>query len=461
MTQDDAPHLLHARADGGRARSPARVRASAAARPSGFDDFDAELSTAAREVVGDRRGVGRGHRGAPARARDRRTSSSWSTRAAARSTARRSTSHVRDAIGRTLADVDASRSTSNDPERFDLEYVGADNQRHRPVMIHRALFGSSSGSSACSSSTTPARFPAWLAPVQVACCRCARRPRRVRAIASPTVCGPRASGPTGSRPTSRSAPASARRSSRRCPTCSSSATTTSRDGTVGVNPRGGEVGARRARRRLRSIELRAERRIARSAVTLDRLWAGVAVGYVVEVHRRADDRGPGRVFTRILATGAPDEETHVSGEGADLRHPERVPLRQRPPLVMPYREVADLEDLGDDEHSRAVVDRRAMPSSRSRPPTARTASTSGSTSATPRGPACLGTCTCTACRGGRRHELHDGRRRDACPPREPRRELAQAHRGLADPGTPTPSELSCKVRHIWRFLQQRTGRSRR
>ena len=101
-----------------------------------------------------------------------------------------------------------------------------------------------------------------------------------------------------------------------------------------------------------------------------------------------------------------------------------------------------------------------MPSSRSRPPTARTASTSGSTSATPRVRACPG-------------HLHVH-----CLPRwhgdtnfmtavaETRvlpesldEQLAQAHRGLADPGTPTPSELSCKVRHIWRFLQQRTGRS--
>ena len=57
-----------------------------------------------------------------------------------------------------------------------------------------------------------------------------------------------------------------------------------RDGTVGVNPRGGEVGARSPRRRLRGSA--AGRSHRPSVVTLDRLWAGVAVGLCVEHRRR-------------------------------------------------------------------------------------------------------------------------------------------------------------------------------
>ena len=48
---------------------------------------------------------------------------------------------VRDAIGRSWQ-LSTIQCDFNHPERFDLEYVGADNARHRPIMFHRALFGS-------------------------------------------------------------------------------------------------------------------------------------------------------------------------------------------------------------------------------------------------------------------------------------------------------------------------------
>jgi threonyl-tRNA synthetase len=53
------------------------------------------------------------------------------------------------------------------PQRFDLSYVGADNERHRPVMIHRALFGSVERFFAVLLEHYAGAFPAWLAPVQV------------------------------------------------------------------------------------------------------------------------------------------------------------------------------------------------------------------------------------------------------------------------------------------------------
>ncbi|MFO8236105.1 MAG: threonine--tRNA ligase [Bacteroidales bacterium] len=55
----------------------------------------------------------------------------------------------------------------NLPERFDLEYVGADNQKHRPVMIHRAPFGSMERFVAVLIEHTAGKFPLWLTPEQI------------------------------------------------------------------------------------------------------------------------------------------------------------------------------------------------------------------------------------------------------------------------------------------------------
>jgi threonyl-tRNA synthetase len=52
------------------------------------------------------------------------------------------------------------------PQQFDMHYVGADNERHRPVMIHRALFGSFERFFAVLVEHYAGAFPLWLAPVQ-------------------------------------------------------------------------------------------------------------------------------------------------------------------------------------------------------------------------------------------------------------------------------------------------------
>jgi threonyl-tRNA synthetase len=54
------------------------------------------------------------------------------------------------------------------PERFDLKYIGADNAEHRPVVIHRAIFGSFERFLALLIEHFAGAFPLWLAPVQVA-----------------------------------------------------------------------------------------------------------------------------------------------------------------------------------------------------------------------------------------------------------------------------------------------------
>jgi threonyl-tRNA synthetase len=73
---------------------------------------------------------------------------------------------AKDAIGRTWQ-MSTIQVDLQLPQRFDLHYIGADNERHRPVMIHRALFGSVERFFAVLVEHYAGAFPAWLAPVQV------------------------------------------------------------------------------------------------------------------------------------------------------------------------------------------------------------------------------------------------------------------------------------------------------
>jgi threonyl-tRNA synthetase len=74
---------------------------------------------------------------------------------------------VRDAIGRSWQ-LGTIQVDYNLPERFELEYVGSDNQKHRPVMIHRAPFGSLERFVAVLIEHCAGNFPLWLAPDQIA-----------------------------------------------------------------------------------------------------------------------------------------------------------------------------------------------------------------------------------------------------------------------------------------------------
>ena len=73
---------------------------------------------------------------------------------------------VRDAIGRKWQ-LGTVQLDYNLPERFQLEYTGADNQKHRPVMIHRAPFGSMERFVAILIEHCAGQFPLWLTPEQV------------------------------------------------------------------------------------------------------------------------------------------------------------------------------------------------------------------------------------------------------------------------------------------------------
>jgi threonyl-tRNA synthetase len=72
---------------------------------------------------------------------------------------------VRDAIGRSWQ-LSTIQCDFNHPERFELEYVGADNERHRPIMLHRALFGSIERFFGVLLEHYAGALPTWLAPIQ-------------------------------------------------------------------------------------------------------------------------------------------------------------------------------------------------------------------------------------------------------------------------------------------------------
>ncbi len=74
--------------------------------------------------------------------------------------------HFRDAIGR-LWQLTTVQCDFALPERFDMEFMGEDNQRHRPVMIHRAILGSIERFSGVLIEHYAGAFPTWLAPEQV------------------------------------------------------------------------------------------------------------------------------------------------------------------------------------------------------------------------------------------------------------------------------------------------------
>lgn len=74
---------------------------------------------------------------------------------------------VKDALGRSWQ-LGTIQVDYNLPERFDLDYIGADNQKHRPVMIHRAPFGSMERFIGILIEHTAGNFPLWLSPEQVA-----------------------------------------------------------------------------------------------------------------------------------------------------------------------------------------------------------------------------------------------------------------------------------------------------
>ena len=234
---------------------------------------------------------------------------------------------ARDAIGRTWQ-MSTIQVDFQLPQRFDLHYVGADNERHRPIMIHRALFGSIERFFAILLEHYAGAFPAWLAPVQVAVlpvadrhdayalriadrlrgegfraevvdahCRLARRPHPPRQ--------------------DREGPVRARRRRRR-----------RRAGTVGVNRRGSDAPERGVA--VDDVRRAPRRRGREPHVTLERLWAG----WRADVHRhrsRRSRRTDGCLFCGLVHGARRTRPGSSTANDARLRGAERVPVHVGPP----------------------------------------------------------------------------------------------------------------------------------
>jgi Threonyl-tRNA synthetase len=74
--------------------------------------------------------------------------------------------HVRDCLDRTWQ-CGTIQLDFQMPEKFDLTYIGEDGQKHRPVMVHRVVYGSIERFIALLTEHYAGAFPAWLAPIQV------------------------------------------------------------------------------------------------------------------------------------------------------------------------------------------------------------------------------------------------------------------------------------------------------
>lgn len=74
--------------------------------------------------------------------------------------------HLKDSIGRTWQ-CGTIQLDFQLPQRFDIDYVGADGEKHRPIMLHRVVFGSIERFIGILIEHFAGKFPAWIAPVQV------------------------------------------------------------------------------------------------------------------------------------------------------------------------------------------------------------------------------------------------------------------------------------------------------
>ena len=230
---------------------------------------------------------------------------------------------ARDAIGRTWQ-VSTIQVDFQIPQRFELEYVGADNERHRPIMIHRALFGSIERFFAILVEHYAGAFPAWLAPVQVTVlpvadrhdeyAREGRRPAPRRGL-------PRRDRRRARRHARRARPAG---EAREGAVRAGGRRRRRRAGTVGVNARGRERA--RAGRRRRRVRRTPRARGRRRACTRDPRPA--VGGLARDLHRDVADPSLRRRRVPVLPSrrGRSRRGARPRARRARVRGDERVPV---------------------------------------------------------------------------------------------------------------------------------------
>lgn len=132
----------------------------------GFDDYRVELSTRPEKSIGSD-AMWEGAEAALAKAVERSSMAYQLNPGDGAFYGPKIDFHVTDCVGRSWQCGTVQLDFSM-PERFELEYVGADNERHTPVMIHRAIFGSLERMIGILVEHFAGALPVWLSPVQVA-----------------------------------------------------------------------------------------------------------------------------------------------------------------------------------------------------------------------------------------------------------------------------------------------------
>ena len=331
-----------------------------------------------------------------------------------------------------------SSSTSRLPQRFDLHYVGADNERHRPIMIHRALFGSIERFFARARRALRGRVPA-VARAGAGHGAPRRRPsRRVRAPHRRPLAGrgvPRRDRSTGA--TARSARASAGPRPRRCPYVLVVGDDDVEHGTVGVNKRGSDEPERGVAVDDFVERLDSRSRRAHDDESSNGCGRGGAPAYVADADARTDDglrdvqARRARPTTRPRSCSSAPTDDH-GDEPVSLRigSPDGRADPPRRELRRPHRRRSGRG------HARAQVRAAASHPCRVRPDGMNlganigTGCRRGHPRPSPR--ACAATLE-------RRHQLHDRGGRGAGAARKPPRRVREARGSLASLTAPTAS----------------------
>ena len=295
-------------------------------------------------------------------------------------------------------------------------------------MIHRALFGSVERFFGILLEHYAGAFPAWLAPVQARVLPVRDDHEAYAAAGRRPAAGARASGPTWSRPTSRSA-ARIRRGQAGEAALRAGGGRRRRGRRHGRRQRPGRRGrAGRARRRLRRAPARP--RSPTHRLTRD---ARAAVGGLAERVRRAGRRRRRRTATAACSAGSWPATSPTRRPTSCWRDDRCCAVLNAYPytsghlLVMPVRHVAELEDLDADEAAELWAARRRRGAARSRRPTGPTGVNVGRQPG-PGGRRRRARPPPRPLRAplGRRHQLHDHRGRGPGPARGPPRHLRQA-----------------------------------
>ncbi len=303
-----------------------------------------------------------------------------------------------DAIGRTWQ-MSTIQLDFQEPQRFDMQYVGADNDRHQPIMIHRALFGSIERFFAVLLEHYAGAFPAWLAPVQVVVLPVSDRhdayafriADRLKAEGFRADIVDGSAGALGAR---------IRRSKlEKVPYILVVGDDDVEAGTVGVNKRGERAPRQgRARRRVRRATGRRGRR-ARMTHDLERLWADWRAEYVAGAGAPADRHG-GCVICNLVDATDDVEALVLERTDATITVMNLFPVRLGPPDGRARTACRELRR----PHRRRDAGRRACAGNarcaRSTPRTRPTAPMSARTSGGRAARGCPATCTCMYCRAG-------------------------------------------------------------